>query len=320
MSRGGRPRTPAVEPAVETEAEAADRRRGLFAAIAANVLWGVFPLFWPLLKPASAMEILAHRMVWSLLFVVVLLGGTRRLRGMRALLRQRRAMLALTGAALFQGVNWGTYIYAVNSGHVLQASLGYFITPLLVVLLAVVVLRESLRPFQWLAVGLGVVAVVVLTIDYGRPPWLALVLGGCFAAYGFLKRAAGSGAIEGVAVETGILAGPALVWILWLGSQGEGTFSTAAPAHALLMFSSGLLTMLPLLFFGAAATRLSLTTLGLLQYLAPVIQWVIGVAVVHEPMPLSRLLGFALVWCALVMLALDGWRGARPVVAAAESR
>jgi chloramphenicol-sensitive protein RarD len=307
-------------PAAETEAQTADRHRGLGYAIAANVLWGIFPLYWPLLKPASAMEILAHRIVWSLFFVLILLWATRRLQAMRTLLRRRRAMLALTGAALFQGVNWGTYIYAVNSGHVLQASLGYFITPLLVVLLAVVVLRESLRPFQWFAVGLGVVAVVVLTVDYGRPPWLALILGSCFAAYGFLKRAADSGAVEGVAVETAVLAGPALLWIVWLGSQGEGTVSTGEPSHLLLLVSSGLLTMLPLLFFGAAATRLSLTTLGLLQYLAPVMQWVIGVAVVHEPMPLSRLLGFALVWCALVVLALDGWRGARRVVAAAESR
>jgi chloramphenicol-sensitive protein RarD len=304
----------------ETADQRTDRHRGLFHALAANVLWGVFPLYWPLLKPASAPEILAHRIVWSLLLVLLLLSVTRRLSSMRALLRRRRAMLALTGAALFQGVNWLTYIYAVNSGHVLQASLGYFITPLLVVLLAVVVLRESLRKFQWVAVGLGLTAVVVLTVDYGEPPWLALVLGGCFAAYGFLKRAAGSGAIEGVAVETGILAGPAVAWIVWLGVSGTGTFTTAEPAHMTLLVSSGLLTMLPLLFFGAAATRLSLTTLGLLQYLAPVIQWVIGVAVVHEPMPLSRLLGFALVWCALVVLALDGWRGARRVVAAAESR
>jgi chloramphenicol-sensitive protein RarD len=321
-SRGGRHRTPAAEPpgGTETEAQTADRRRGLIYAIAANLLWGVFPLYWPLLKPATAMEILAHRIVWSLLFVVVLILATRRIQAMRELVRRRRAMAALAGAALFQGVNWWTYIYAVNSGHVLQASLGYFITPLLVVLLAVVVLRESLRPFQWFAVGLGLAAVVVLTVDYGEPPWLALTLGACFAVYGFLKRAAGSGALEGVAVETGLLAGPALVWITWLGFQGEGSFSVDEPAHALLLVSSGLLTMLPLLFFGASATRLSLTTLGLLQYLAPVLQWVIGVAVLHEPMPLSRLIGFALVWCALVVLALDGWRGARRVVAAAESR
>lgn len=299
---------------------AVDRRKGLVFAIVANSLWGMFPLYWPLLRPATPPEILAHRMVWSLFFVVLLLAATRRLGSLRRLLRKRRTMTALVGAALFQSVNWGTYIYAVNSGQVLQASLGYFITPLIVVALAVVILREKLSWFQWGSVGLGTVAVAILAIDYGQPPWLALTLGICFAVYGYLKREADSGAIEGVAVETGVLAGPALAGIVWLGFQGEGTFSTANPGHAVLLASAGVMTLLPLLFFGAAATRLPLTTLGLLQYLPPVLQWVIAVAVVHEPMPPSRLMGFALVWCALLMLALDGWRGTRRVIAAAESR
>jgi chloramphenicol-sensitive protein RarD len=293
----------------------------VLAAVAANVLWGLFPLYWPLLKPATPLEILAHRIVWSMLFVVALLAVTRKLGSLRRLLRDRRAMAALTGAALFQGLNWFTYIYSVNSGQVLQASLGYFITPLLAVLLAVVVLREKLRRTQWVAVGLGTIAVIVLTVDYGHPPWLALVLATCFAGYGFLKRTAASGAIEGVAIETAVLAGPALTYVIWLGAQGNGTFTPDEPAHVALFVSSGLITMLPLLFFGAAATRLTFTSLGLLQYLAPVLQWVIAVAVVHEPMPLPRLLGFAVIWCALVVLALDGWRGTRRVVvAAAEAR
>ncbi|HEY0507649.1 MAG TPA: EamA family transporter RarD [Blastococcus sp.] len=297
-----------------------DSKAGLLAAVVANIMWGLFPLYWPLLKPATPIEILAHRIVWSLLFVLALLAASRKVSGLRRLLHDRRAVIALTGAALFQGLNWLTYIYSVNSGQVLQASLGYFITPLLAVLLAVVVLREKLRRSQWFAVGLGTLAVVVLTVDYGHPPWLALVLGCCFAAYGFLKRTAASGAIEGVAIETAVLAGPALAFIVWLGVQGQGTVSLDEPGRVALFVSSGLITMLPLLFFGAAATRLTFTSLGLLQYLAPVLQWVIGVAVVHEPMPLVRLLGFALIWCALVILALDGWLGVRRVVAAAESR
>jgi chloramphenicol-sensitive protein RarD len=298
-----------------------DSRAGLAAALVANLMWGLFPLYWPLLKPASPMEILAHRIVWSLLFVFALLAVARKLGSLRRLLRDRRSILVLTGAALFQGLNWGTYITAVNSGQVLQASLGYFITPLLAVLLAVVLLREKLRPTQWVAVSLGVIAVVVLTVDYGRPPWLALILGSCFAGYGFLKRTAASGAIEGVAVETGVLVAPALGYIVWLSAQGDGAFAVDDPRRVALFVSSGLLTMLPLLFFGAAATRLTFTSLGLLQYVAPVLQWVIGVVVVHEAMPLSRLLGFALIWCALVVLALDGWRGTRQVVAApAEAR
>lgn len=298
-----------------------DSRAGLVAALVANLMWGLFPLYWPLLKPATPLEILAHRIVWSLLFVLLLLALTRKLGSLRRLLRDRRAMLALIAAALFQGLNWGTYIAAVNSGQVLQASLGYFITPLLAVLLAVVLLREKLRRTQWIAVSLGVVAVVILTVDYGKPPWLALVLGVCFAAYGFLKRTAGSGAIEGVAVETGALLAPALAYLVWLAVQGGATLSADDPGRVVLFVSSGLLTMLPLLFFGAAATRLTFTSLGLLQYVAPILQWVIGVAVVHEPMPLSRLLGFALIWCALVVLALDGWRGTRRVIAVpAEAR
>jgi chloramphenicol-sensitive protein RarD len=300
---------------------AEDSRAGLAAALAANLLWGLFPLYWPLLKPATPVEILAHRIVWSLLFVVALLAVARKLGSMRRLLRDRRSILVLTGAALFQGLNWGMYITAVNSGQVLQASLGYFITPLLAVLLAVVLLGEKLRRTQWVAVSLGVIAVVVLTVDYGHPPWLALGLGICFAGYGFLKRTAACGAIEGVAVETGVLVAPALGYIVWLSAQGDATFAVDDPGRVALFVSSGLLTLLPLLFFGAAATRLTFTSLGLLQYVAPVLQWVIGVAVVHEAMPLSRLLGFALIWCALVVLALDGWRGTRQVVAApAEAR
>jgi chloramphenicol-sensitive protein RarD len=286
-------------------------RAGLFHAVVANVLWGMAALYWPLLKPATPAEILAHRIVWSLLFVVFLLWGTRRLAAMRALMRRPRALAALAGAALFQGANWGTYIYAVNSGQILQASLGFFIAPLLTVMLAVVILRESLRGVQWVAVGLGVLAVGILSADYGQPPWLALTLGIYFAGYGFLRSAAAAGTVEALAVETVILTGPAIAWITWLGVQGEGTFSTEGVNHAVLLVSAGLVTMMPLLFFGAAATRLSLTMLGLLQYLAPILQWVIGVAVVGESMPLTRLLGFVLVWCALVVLAVDGWRGAR---------
>lgn len=297
-----------------------DSRAGLLAAVAANVLWGIFPLYWPLLRPASAVEILAHRIVWSMVCVFTLLAVARKMPGLRRLLRDRRVVLVLAAAGVIQGVNWGIYIYSVNTGHVLQASLGYFITPLIAVLLAVVVLREKLRRSQWAAVVLGGVAVVVLTVDYGQPPWLALVLGACFAGYGFLKRTANSGAIEGLAVETVVLALPALVFLGWLGAAGEGTFGADAPGHTALLVSSGLLTMLPLLFFGAAATRLTFTSLGLLQYLAPVLQWVIGVVIVQEPMPPSRLLGFALIWAALVVLALDGWRGSRRVVAAAGAR
>jgi chloramphenicol-sensitive protein RarD len=277
------------------------------------------------MEPATPVEILAHRIVWSLFFVLLLLAIVRRLRAFGRLFRDRRVVVVLTVAALVQGLNWGMYIYSVNSGQVVQAALGYFITPLIAVLLAVVLLREKLRRFQWMAVGLGAAAVLVLTIDYGHPPWLALVMGACFAGYGFLKRTANSGALEGFALETAVLAPPALAFLVWLGIQGQGTWTLEQPGHAALLFSAGLCTMLPLLCFGAAATRLTFTSLGLLAYLGPAIQWVIGVAVVHEPMPPTRLTGFALIWAALVVLALEGWRGTRratrgAIVAAAEAR
>lgn len=303
-----RPEEQSPDTATRSGAPSGDARAGLLYAIAANVCWGLIVLYWPLLEPASAAEILAHRIVWSLVFVVLLLGATRRLASIRRLLRNRRALAALAGAALFQGVNWGTYIYAVTSEQVLQAALGYFIAPLLTVSLAVVVLRESLRPAQWIGVGLGGVAVAILTADYGQPPFLALTMGVCFAGYGFLRNRVACGAVEGLAVETAILTGPALGWIVWLGAQGTGTFPGGGAGHVVLLLGGGVLTMVPLLLFGAAASRLPLATLGLLQYLAPVIQWVIGVLVVGEPMPLTRFLGFAVVWVALAVLAADGWR------------
>jgi chloramphenicol-sensitive protein RarD len=289
---------------------AREGRAGLFYAVAANICWGMVVLYWPLLNPTPAMEILAHRIVWSLVFVVVLLWVTHRLTAVRELIRRPRALAFLAGAAVFQGANWGTYIHAVTSGQVVQAALGYFITPVLTVLLAVVVLREKLRRLQWAAVVVGVLAVGILSVDYGRPPWLALVVGVCFAGYGFLRNRVAVGAFEGLAVETAILSGPALAWIVWLGVQGQATFSVGDTDKIALLAGGGVLTMVPLLFFGASVTRLPLATLGLLQYLAPLLQWLLGVLVAGEPMPIGRLLGFVVVWCALVLLALDGWRGA----------
>lgn len=300
-----------VQPAVRLYAQTAERNRGLFYGAIAHTMWGGFPLFWLLLKPASPLEILAHRIVWSLFFVALLLAAGRRFGALRQLLRRPRAVAALAGAAVLMGVNWGTYIYGVNSGQVVQTSLGYFITPLVTVVFAVVVLRESLRRVQWVAVGLGGLSVALLTADYGRPPWIALTLGVCFGGYGLLKKAAGSGAVEGLAVETAVLAGPALGWIAWLGVHDTSTFNSEGTGHALLLLMSGIVTTVPLIFFGAAAVRLPLTTMGMLQYLAPVLQLLIGVVVLREPMPAMRLAGFALVWSAILVLVLDGWRGHR---------
>jgi chloramphenicol-sensitive protein RarD len=279
-------------------------RRGVAYGAAAYLLWGLFPLFWPLLEPAGPVEILAHRIVWSLLVVLGILAVQRNWAWARALGRRRLALLAVAAALI--AVNWGTYIYGVNSGHVVETSLGYFINPLVTVGLGVVVLRERLRPAQWAAVGLAVVAVAVLTVDYGRPPWIALTLALSFAGYGLLKKKAHAGAVESLTIETAVLFVPALGFLLWLADRGAGTFGTAGAAHAALLAGSGVVTAVPLLFFGAAATRVPLTVLGLLQYLAPVLQFAIGVLVYREDMPASRVAGFALVWLALVVFTVDG--------------
>ncbi len=281
-----------------------EQRRGFLFGVAAYLLWGLFPLYWPLLEPAGAVEILAHRVLWSLVVVVALLALARNWSWLRTL--GGRRLRLLTVAALVIAVNWGMYIWGVNTGHVVETSLGYFINPLVTVLLGVVVLGERLRPAQWVAVALATVAVAVLTVAYGRPPWLALTLAASFGTYGLLKKQAGVGAVESLTLETGILAVPALAYVLFLHAAADGSFGTARPLHAVLLAASGLVTAIPLLCFGAAAIRVPLTTLGLLQYLAPVVQFVLGVLYFHEDMPAARVAGFALVWLALAILTVDG--------------
>ena len=215
----------------------------------------------------------------------------------------RGRLLKLAAAALVLGVNWGAYIYGVNSGQVVETSLGYFVNPLVTVLLGVVVLGERLRPPQWAALGVAFAAVVVLTVENGRPPWLALVLAVSFGAYGLLKKTARVGAVEGLAVETAVLAPLAAAYLLVLGSGG--TAVTEGPGHLLMLMGSGVVTAIPLLLFGGAAGRVPLTQLGLLQYLAPTLQFAIGVLLRGEPMGLLRLLGFGLVWLGLVAFTVD---------------
>jgi chloramphenicol-sensitive protein RarD len=278
-------------------------RRGTLYGVAAYGLWGLFPLYWPLLEPAGAVEILAHRIVWSLVVVVALLALGGRVAALRRL--GRRAYVLLSLAAVVITVNWGTYIWGVNNEHVVETSLGYFVNPLVTVLMGVVVLHERLRPAQWGAVALATVAVVVLTLDYGRPPWIALALAFSFATYGLLKKKAGVGAAESLAVETGVLVLPAAAFLVWLSSRGAGTFGTEGLGHAVLLAGAGLVTAIPLLFFSAAATRVPLTTLGLLQYLAPTFQFAIGVFLYGEPLPPVRLVGFVLVWAALAVFTVE---------------
>ncbi|MGW2745204.1 EamA family transporter RarD [Streptomyces sp. NPDC001450] len=288
-----------------------EHRAGLLNGFAAYGMWGLVPLFWPLLKPAGALEILAHRMVWSLAFVAVALLVIRRWAWAGELLRQPRRLGLIALAAAVITVNWGVYIWAVNAGHVVETSLGYFINPLVTIAMGVLILKERLRPVQWAAVGVGVAAVVVLTVGYGRPPWISLCLAFSFATYGLVKKKVALGGIESLAAETAIQFLPALGYLLWLTAHGRSTLASEGAGHTALLASTGIVTALPLVCFGAAAIRVPLSTLGLLQYLAPVFQFLLGVVYFHEEMPAARWAGFALVWLALVLLTTDALRAAR---------
>jgi len=282
-----------------------ESRRGLLLGAAAYGIWGAFPLYWPLLEPAGAIEILAHRVLWAALTMGLLVLVLRRGPTLRALVASRRTFAILAVAALVITVNWGGYIWGVTNGRVVETSLGYFINPLVTVLMGVLVLGERLRRLQWVAMGLAVVAVVVLTIDYGRPPWVALVLAFSFGTYGLAKKQADVGAVESITFETLVLVPIAAAYVLWLMATGQSNFASHGVGHALLFTTTGIITAIPLMLFGAAAIRVSMVSLGLLQYLAPTIQFALGILVFHEDMPPSRWIGFGLVWVALAMFTVE---------------
>lgn len=287
--------------------------------IGAYGLWGLFPLYWPLLKPASAGEILASRMTWSLAAMVVILAvrrmpaGTARWGWIRPLVRSRRRMLLLTVAAFSVTVNWLVYIWAVNAGHVVDASLGYFINPLVSVLFGVLVLREKLRRTQWAAVGIGALSVLVLAVGYGKLPWIALTLAISFGTYGLVKKLAAVPAAESMAIETSILFLPALGYLIWLGTHDSLAFGHHSGGNTALLALAGPVTVIPLIMFAGAANRLPLSLVGLLQFLTPVLQFLCGVLVQHESAPPARLAGFLIVWIALAILTVDALRAGRPV-------
>ena len=292
-----------------------DRRVGTLAGVAAYSLWGVFPLVFHQLESVAPGEILIHRVVWSFVVVVGLLAVRRErhwLRGVRAL---PGALGRLTLAALLIAANWLVYIWAVNNDHVVEAALGYYFSPIISVVVGVVVLGEHLRRLQVVALWFGVAAVVVLTVAYGRVPWIALVLACSFGGYGYIKKAVPVGAVTSLAVETLVLVPAAVVGLVALEARGEAAFLHGSVGRDLLLVSLGVVTAVPLLLFGTAARRIPLSLLGLLQYLTPTLQLMCGVLVFHEPMPPERLVGFVLVWVALAMLAADALapRRRRPV-------
>ncbi|MBN1149459.1 MAG: EamA family transporter RarD [Anaerolineales bacterium] len=281
--------------------------RGILYAASAYLLWGFLPVYWKALQSVPATQILSHRIVWSMVFLAALIAWKRDWARLRQAIAAPKTLLAGFLAACLLAVNWLTYIWGVNAGFVVETSLGYFINPLVNVMLGVIFLRERLRPWQWLPVGLAAAGVAYLTLTYGSLPWIALTLAFTFGLYGLIKKLASLGALTGLALETGILFGPALLYLLYLGSQGVGAFSSqGAPIDALLA-ATGVVTAFPLLLFGMGARRIHLSTLGILQYIAPTCQLFLGVLVYGEPFTPARLVGFGLIWAALIFYSVEGY-------------
>jgi chloramphenicol-sensitive protein RarD len=293
-----------------TRTSAEEVKRGTIYGALAFFIWGSFPLYFRALEPASAVEILLHRVIWSLLVCLAVLAVTRKLGAFWTVLRTPALLARLSLAAVLIAVNWGVYIYAVNAGNVVEASLGYFINPLLTVLLGVLVLHEQLRRLQWVAVGVGFVAVVVLTVAYGHPPWIALILAASFGTYGLVKNRVGDQveAVPSLTTETAVLTPVALVVLIWIEATGRGSFGHAPPWHGLLLASTGIATTIPLVLFAAGARRAPLSTMGLLQFITPVLQLLAGVLLLGEDVPGPRWIGFGLVWVALAILSYDSVR------------
>jgi chloramphenicol-sensitive protein RarD len=286
-------------------------KRGAIFAACAYILWGLLPLYWKALHDVPALEILAHRMTWSLGFVLLLLAVRRQWRWLGQALRNRRILLTYTASALLLGLNWYLYIWAVNSGHIVESSLGYFINPLVNVLLGVLFLKERLRIGQGLAIALAACGVLYLTISLGALPWIALVLATTFGIYGLLRKTAALNSLEGLTLETLVLFPAALAYLLFLESQQRAAFAHAALPTTLLLAGAGVATAIPLLLFAAGARRITMTTLGLLQYIAPTLQFLIGVFIYHEQVSTARLIGFGLIWLALGLYSAESWLKSR---------
>ena len=285
---------------------------GLLFGISAYSLWGAFPLYWPLLEPANALEIVSHRAVWTLVFCFIVLAATKALKSTLATLKQPKITIRLFLTSLLISINWLVYIWATNNGHVVEASLGYYINPLIIIGFGVILLKEKMRPLQWVAVAIASIGVLVLTIDYGRLPWIALALAVSWGSYGLIKKQLGLGALEGLAIETLISAFFYLGYLIYIGNQGTGQFGHSW-GLTLLLVSAGAITAIPLLLFNGSTTRLPFTTIGLLQYITPTLQFSIGVWIQHEVMPTARWIGFLIIWVALTTLALDLVKSSRAV-------
>ena len=298
---------------MNTDAQDKVSGSGTAFAITAYLLWGILPILFFAVRESSAPEIVAWRIVLSLVFCALIVTVTRSWPALIAIVRSRRTMLSLALAAVFILVNWLVYVFASVSGHVVEASLGYFALPIVTVLLGVVVLRERLRLLQWIALGVSVIAVLVIAVGYGAFPWIAIALAFSFGFYGLVKKRVGPtvDAVSGLAIETAVLAPAAVVALVVIAVTSGLSIGDFGPAHTVLMLSLGIATSVPLILFAAAARRLPLIYLGLVQYIAPILQLVVGVVLLHEDMPVERWVGFGIVWVALVILTVDVFLQAR---------
>lgn len=285
---------------------------GLLFGVSAYSLWGAFPLYWPLLEPANPLEIVSHRAVWTLVFCFIVLAATKALKTTLVTLKRPTVAIKLFLTSLLISINWLVYIWATNNEHVVEASLGYYINPLIIIGFGVIFLKEKMRPLQWASVSIATFGVLVLTFDYGRLPWIALALAVSWGSYGLIKKQLGLGALEGLAIETFISSFFYLAYLVYLGDQGTGQFGQSW-GLTILLISAGAVTAIPLLLFNGSTNRLPFTTIGLLQYITPTLQFSIGVWVLNEDMPTARWIGFLIIWAALVTLAIDLIRSSRTV-------
>jgi chloramphenicol-sensitive protein RarD len=279
--------------------------KGLWYGIAAYGVWGVFPIYWKWLHGVPAIEVIAHRIIWSFVTLAIVLVVLRRWRTFRSEALKPRVLRIYVIAALFIGINWFVYVWAVNSGYIVEASLGYFINPLLSVLMGVIILREKLRPAQWVPIGLAAAGVVYLALLYGSPPWIALTLAFSFGTYGLVKKLAPLGSLYGLTLETGILIGPMLLYLIFAEVNGQGIFLHTDLVSNLLMLGAGPVTVIPLLLFASAVRRIPLSTVGILQYITPTMQFLVGVLIYGEAFSSAQFIGFGLVWLALIVFTAE---------------
>jgi chloramphenicol-sensitive protein RarD len=280
--------------------------KGILLAIGAYGIWGFLPIYWKTIDVVPAAQILSHRIVWSFTFLCFIIFIKKDLSAFRLAIRSKKILATFSLAAMLIGVNWLTYIWGVNAGYIVETSLGYFINPLVSVLLGVIILKERLRSLQWLPIILAAIGVLYLTISYGALPWIALVLALTFGLYGLIKKTTPLNSLHGLSLETGILFLPALLFLFFAEGQGSGLIGHTSWIITLLLILTGIVTALPLLLFASAAKQINLSTLGILQYIAPTMQFLIGVIIYGEPFTQSRLIGFSIIWAALLIYSLEG--------------